>query len=212
MKRSKPEQCSRHRWIHGIAAASLLFTLQCGKKMDHEDPEKLRRHAEGMAKVAKMAREFRENVRSENEGEQPEPYPLENVLPDPLPGWSVITTARDTSDPIPPSGTGGPRVSRIYRSGKKEVSFKIIDTHRHPVSLPDWTTEEERSTNKSRSGDALGEYKEWPLFEELKPDKEEGTIEVFYDSRFHLKLHGKGITSLKTLHTYLHLASLDLLS
>jgi len=201
-----------NRWIFGVIAASLLLTPQCGKRMDHEDAEVLRRRADGMSKVAKSAREFREEMRSKNEDEQPEFYPLEIVFPAPLPGWSVTTKVRDTSDHIPPSGNYSPRVSRTYKSGKKEVSIEIIDTRRRPVSLPDWTTEEKRSPAKSRSGDALGNNMKWPLFEELKPREEEGRIEVFFGRRFLLRLHGKGITSLKTLRTYLHLASLDLLS
>jgi hypothetical protein len=200
-----------NRWIYAMVAASLLPITHCGKEMDPEDSEMLRRRADGMRRIAEIAREFRQEVRSQNKEEQPEPCLLEKVLPVPLPGWRTTTKHRDPSDPAPLSGQYRPRVSRIYKRGKEEVSIEIIDTLRLPVSLPDWAIEQERPPKGKHPGADLWDDREWPRFEEFKPHEEEGTLEVLFGRRYLLRLHGRGIADLSALRTYLLHATPDLL-
>ena len=60
-----------NRWILGIIALFLMFTLQCGRKIDAEDQEAIRRHTEGMERVLEAARAFRHKVQTENRANQP---------------------------------------------------------------------------------------------------------------------------------------------
>jgi hypothetical protein len=61
------------RSILGILVLCLLATAQCGKKPEAQDPEAIRRHAEGMERVLEAARAFRHEVRADDRAEQGEP-------------------------------------------------------------------------------------------------------------------------------------------
>ncbi len=58
------------RWGLGFLAVSLMLTLQCGRKPDAEDQERIRRHTEGMERVLESARAFRHKVQAEKPEKQ----------------------------------------------------------------------------------------------------------------------------------------------
>ena len=61
-----------NRWVLGMSALFLVFTLQCGRKLESDDQEAIRRHTEGMEKVLEAARAFRHKVQTESRAKQPE--------------------------------------------------------------------------------------------------------------------------------------------
>lgn len=197
------------RWICGIATVLLLLTLQCGTKMDQEEPEAIRRRAEGMLKLAQSVREFRKEVRSRNKDAQPGFCRLDEVLPDPLPGWRATTKGGDPTDSALLSTPFGLSVGRTYRSGGKVVSIEIIDTKSHSISLPEWVTQQEALPDRGLSEDHPEGDRAWPRFEAFEPDKGEGTLEVFCGGRFLVRLHGRGIKTPAPLHAYLELTALN---
>jgi len=194
-----------------MLALSLLLLPQCGKKMDKESSEVVQRRGEGIQKVLKVARGFREEVHSDNEAKKLEAPDPKKALPDPLTGWEVRSPARGPSPSAPPTNTVHPTVNRVYGSGEKEVSIEIVDTEKRPVSLPDWTKAEEISSGKDRLAKDAGKRGQWPQIEKFSADDGEGTLEAFLAGRFLVRIQGKKIKSPEVLHTYLQLTAAGLL-
>ena len=189
-----------------------LLAAQCGKRVGEDSQEMLGRRADGIAKVAEVARAFRDEVREEDEEREPKRFPLDGVLPSPLPGWWTKGEGGDSASRGGEEGGALPEAHRTYRSGTMEVVIKIVDVEREPVKRPAWATNE----GNSREGGKIDVYqrndKEWPRFESFSPESMAGSVEVIVDDRFLVVFEGRGLRDGKALHSYLEHTELERLS